>query len=108
VSVELYLGLGYQSDGPGTAKLVGDADMTISVHILFFGGSISIGMHEEFDVSGGSSTGGVAGRSRVHAARRAIASADDPPPPDNHFGTTMSADDWQTYCTSFALIGVGA
>ena len=25
VSVELYLGLGYQSDGPGTAKLVGDA-----------------------------------------------------------------------------------
>lgn len=107
VSVELYLGLGYQSDGPGTAKLVGDAEMSISVDILFFGFSVGFDVHEEFDVDDGSA---LAGQPAAHAQRAdAIGPADaDPPqqPTDNTFASSMTIDDWQLYCTSFALLGV--
>jgi hypothetical protein len=110
VSVELYLGLGYQSDGPGTAKLVGDAEMSISVDILFFGFSVGFDIHEEFDV-GGDDLAGVAGRQHAHGMQRnAISPADAGPPQqptDNTFGSTMMIDDWQQYCTSFALLGQG-
>jgi hypothetical protein len=109
VSVELYLGLGYQSDGPGTAKLVGDAEMSISVDILFFGFTIGFDIHEEFDVSGGDSL--AAGPQHANrGGRKALAGADDAQPPpkptDNTFATSMHIDDWQRYCTSFALLGV--
>jgi hypothetical protein len=108
VSVELYLGLGYQSDGPGTAKLVGDAEMSISVDILFFGFSVGFDVHEEFDVD--DSPSGLADRP-AHAQRRnAIAAAGDAAPPqqpsDNTFASSMQIEDWQQYCTSFALLGV--
>ena len=34
---------------PGPQLLAGDATLTVSVHVLFFGGSISISMHKEFE-----------------------------------------------------------
>ena len=49
ISVELYLALTYE--GPNPQLLAGDATLTVSVHILFFGGSISISVHKEFENS---------------------------------------------------------
>ena len=107
ISVELYLALSYESgDGPAgvPAKLIGDASMTISVHVLFFGGSISIDMHEEFDAGSG-------GSGEMHAVRRtasALTAADDPSETQTikTFGDLItSADVWSQYTTSFVPAG---
>ena len=98
VSVELYLALVYQSDGT-SSQLSGDAEMTISVHVLFFGGDIGFSVHEEFAGSGPSAFA-------ANARQQALAGPPADPPPHD-FGTYMTAQDWAEYCTSFALIGVG-
>jgi hypothetical protein len=96
VSVELYLALEYQDDGV-SSQLAGDATLTISVHIIFFGFDVSVSVHEEF-----------AGSSDTAPARQGAQRALTPlavVQPPNSFGATMTAADWAEYCTSFALIG---
>jgi hypothetical protein len=128
VSVELYLGLTYQST-PSGSQLIGEAQMSISVHVLFFGFSVSIDVQETFAGSSATSSAAhgspaVAVSGHHHAARRhhlathgaahkALASgsrsirhADVPDPTaPNTFGGSMTADQWDAYCTSFALVG---
>lgn len=104
LSIELYLALEYQSSG-GNSSLAGDAEMSISVHIIFFGFSIGFSVHKEF--AGSSSSAALS----QHAATRRINGASAPTDPLTDPATTMitsmSADDFARYCTSFALIGVG-
>ena len=108
VSVELYLGLTYISEG-GSSSLSGDAILSISVHILFFGGTISVHMHEQFDGFGHRrrccSWLGQAQAGRARGGARHLDPGD--PYPVNSFGGSMTDNDWETYCTSFALTGVG-
>ncbi len=108
VSVELYLALEYQSDGTNS-QLAGDATMTISVHVLFFGGSVGFSIHEQF-AGGGVGAHAVAGNAAGQRALSGLAGAAGPKaasPPPNTFGSSMSEQDWAAYCTSFALIGIG-
>ncbi|HEY2272982.1 MAG TPA: hypothetical protein VGH30_09410 [Jatrophihabitantaceae bacterium] len=95
VSVELYLSLGYESVG-GQSSLIGTAEMSISVHVLFFGATIGFSISESFGGSGTSSNA-------IGAAHPAALE----PHPSNHFGDSMTQDNWTDYCASFALIGVG-
>ncbi len=109
VSVELYLALSYESGDSVTgtpAKLAGDATLTISVHVLFFGGSISIGMHEEFDAGSSTETASL----RRGGDEFVLFSAEDLPPPPTQtiktFGDMItSADVWSQYTTSFVPAG---
>lgn len=103
VSVELYLGMSYESP---PSQLVGDAEMTISVHILFFGGSVGFSVHEEF---AGSSDAPQNAQRRVRTPQAIPAGGPkaDAAFPANTFGGSMSETDWAAYCTSFALVGVG-
>ena len=93
-----------------SAKLVGDAEMTISVHILFFGFTVGFDVHEEFDVSAATTRSPAAASMRTAAGRTALAGPTPTQPPreptDNTFGIVHEAADWEAYCTSFALIGV--
>jgi hypothetical protein len=103
VSVELYLALTYQSGGGGPDKLIGEADLTVSVHILFFGGSFTIGMSEEFDAGSGSQA--AFSRSRDTYV---LTAADDLPPGQTvkNFGDMItSADMWSQYTTAFVPAG---
>ena len=119
VSVELYLGLTYQSTD-GNSELIGEASMSISVHVLFFGFSVGIDVQETFaGSSSGGSGGAIAHQHATHrvghtaahralpgALPRAIRHADTPDPTaPNTFGGSMTADQWAAYCTSFALVG---
>jgi hypothetical protein len=108
ISVELYLALEYQNDGQGHDQLSGDAEMSISVHIIFFGFSVGFSVHEEF---AGSSTPPSAptvpasgpNKALTGASTTAVAGPLDLPA--TTMITSMSADDWATYCASFALVG---
>jgi hypothetical protein len=97
ISVELYLGLTYE--GPDPQLLAGDASMTVSVHVLFFGGSITISVHKEFE----NSTPAVSPQARL--GHHALAGPFDDSV-DNSFGGVMTADDWVQYCQSIAEVGV--
>ena len=102
ISVELYLALEYQVTD-GQSSLAGDAELSISVHIIFFGFDVGFSIHEEF--AGSSSLASQAGT--VPGARRALASSPQAGPLDDeatNLLTSMSAQDWERYCTSFALI----
>ena len=98
ISVELYLALTYE--GPNPQLLAGDATLTVSVHVLFFGGSISISVHKEFE----NSTPAAHPQVR-NAVNHALAGPLDDPV-DNSFGGVMTADDWVQYCQSIAEVGV--
>jgi hypothetical protein len=121
VSVELYLGLTYQSEPDGSNSLVGTATLTISVHIIFFGFSVGISMSEQFAGSGPTNHSNALSRrsdnadfraARKAAARAALGAKPDvnPPPfvPDetepNTFGGSLTITDWGTYCSSFAVV----
>jgi hypothetical protein len=95
VSVEFYLSLGYENVG-GQSSLTGTAEMSISVHVLFFGGTVGFSVSEKF---GGSDTSGDA---LGAAGPDALESH-----PSNHFGDAMTQQDWTDYCAAFALIGTG-
>lgn len=104
VSVELYLALTYHS-AEGQSSLSGDATLSISVHVLFFGGTVSVSMHKEFAGSSGASSNAM-----VNHHRAALAGGVHPQvtaEPVNTFGSSLTETDWQTYCTSFALTNVG-
>jgi hypothetical protein len=119
VSVEMCLSLEYQSDGV-TSSLAGDAEMSISVHIIFFGFSVGFDVHEDF--AGSDPNSGTFANSGSFASKAigdrfsSLALADSaaastlPPwvlnPKPNSFGTAMAQGDWDQYCTSFALLGV--
>lgn len=47
VSIDLELDLTYEKDGHDT-KVVGDATLTVSVHVLFFSATVSASVHREF------------------------------------------------------------
>ena len=98
ISVELYLALTYE--GPNPQLLAGDATLTVSVHVLFFGGSISISVHKEFE----NSTPAANPQLRTGANHALARPFDDPV--DNSFGGVMTADDWVQYCQSIAEVGV--
>jgi hypothetical protein len=119
VSVELYLGLMYEDDN-GTSTLIGEATMSISVHVLFFGFSVGIDMKETFagsDPPAQNSNHLAAARKHSastlhgHRATRSLAGAaalspdftPDPTKP-NTFGGSLSQGQWESYCASFALI----
>jgi hypothetical protein len=107
ISVELYLALNYE-DSNGSSSVSGDAEMSISVHILFFGGTVGFSVHEEFAGASDSEESGNA--VSAHARKKALAGAPAstvPPYPVNTFGYSIQQSDWDEYCTSFALIGVG-
>jgi hypothetical protein len=106
VSVELYLALTYISEG-GTSSLSGDATLSISVHILFFGGTISVHMHKQFEGSATDSGAPQIARRKRAALGGGVHQLDDATYPVNSFGASLSEEDWETYCTSFALTGVG-
>jgi hypothetical protein len=102
VSVELYLGMTYDFT---TGDLIGEATLTISVHILFFGFSVGIDMQESFAGSGSS---GAPPPRRHPAQQRALAGASpdftaDPTKP-NTFGGSMTQPQWATYCSAFAPV----
>ncbi len=108
VSVELYLGLEYQHSSDGSSALAGDAEMSISVHIVFFGFDVGFSVHEEF--AGPSTVAATPGGHVAGSRRKALASAtpaSDLADPATNFKTSMSKDEWAQYCTSFALVGVG-
>ena len=69
---------------------IGDAEMSISVHVLFFGGTVGFSVHEEF--------AGSSPPAAPNGARRAIAAplADSPPPPRD-FGSYLTPQDWAEY-----------
>ena len=101
ISVELYLALEYQSDGV-SSQLAGDAEMSISVHIIFFGFTVGFSVHEEF---AGSSAPSFAAHLQPALGGVSPAALTDPA---TNLITSMSQQEWARYCTSFALIGVGA
>jgi hypothetical protein len=110
VSVEMCLSLTYESDGT-SSQLAGDAEMSISVHIIFFGFTVGFSVHEEFAGSGPSSfASNTPGGERFSAFALTGTTVDVPPwvtnPKPNSFGTSMTQADWDRYCTSFALLGV--
>lgn len=74
VSVELYVGLGYQSDKakPHGGKLYGTASIKVKIKIAFFSTSVSVGIEREFAGS------------------------------DPTFAQMVTLDDWSTYCGAFA------
>lgn len=91
VSIEFYLTL--QHHDPGNT-LAGQAEMSISVHVLCFGGTVGFTVQESF--SGNSSSAVVDGKS-VHPDND----------PGDTFGDVLTSADWDEYCTAFALVGVG-
>ena len=98
ISVELYLALEY-TDPP--SKLVGEAKLSIAVHIIFFGFTVGFDVHKEFAGHSGSAA------AHPHAARALPGAATvGPPYPDNSFGAAMALSDWDLYCSAFALVGV--
>ncbi|MDT4921118.1 MAG: hypothetical protein QOI15_2020 [Pseudonocardiales bacterium] len=101
ISVELYLALEYQSSG-GESSLAGDAELTISVHIIFFGFDVGFSVHQEF---AGSSTPSFAARSKP-AALAGLSPAAATDDPATNLLTSMTEQEWARYCTSFALVGV--
>ncbi len=107
VSVELYLALSYQQDGSNSC-LSGEAEMSIAVHIIFFGFSVGFSVQKTF---AGSDPPGAVTKASVTEASTARASIIngmlDPPYTTNTFGSAMPYDQWAQYCSSFALIGVG-
>jgi len=103
VSVELYLGLTYQ--GPPSV-LIGEAEMSISVHILFFGGTVTVDVQEQF---AGTSGGTSAAVTQARKSRKALAAVHPDDETGSNFGDTMTTlADWDSYCTSFALVGTGS
>ncbi|HEX4520005.1 MAG TPA: hypothetical protein VH063_10535 [Gaiellaceae bacterium] len=108
VSVELYLALTYESGDSSAglpAKLIGEADLMISVHVLFFGGTVTIGMQEEFDAGSSDASPAVMHGREIFS----LAAADDDPPPTQTiktFGDLIdSADVWSQYTTAFVPAG---
>ena len=75
VSVELYVGLGFESDKakPHGGHLYGTASLTVKIKIVFFSTSVAVSIEREFAGS------------------------------DPTFIQTVSADDWAEYCDAFAL-----
>ena len=75
VSVELYVGLGYESDKgkPHGGHLYGTASLRVKIKIAFFSTSVSVSIEREFAGS------------------------------DPTFLQTVSADHWAEYCGAFAL-----
>ena len=73
VSIDLELDLTYEKDGANT-KVVGDATLTISVHVLFFSVTVSASVHREF-----------------------AGSHNDP-----SFADQVSEDNWNAYQLAFA------
>ena len=75
VSVELYIGLSYQSDKtkPHGGKLYGTASVKVKIKIVFFSISVSISIEREF-----------AGT-------------------DPTFVDMVTAGDWSEYCDAFAI-----
>jgi hypothetical protein len=75
VSVELYVGLGFESDKakPHGGHLYGTASLKVKIKIAFFSTSVSVSIEREFAGS------------------------------DPTFIQTVSADDWAEYCGAFAL-----
>ena len=75
VSVELYVGLGFESDKakPHGGHLYGTASLTVKIKIVFFSTSVSVSIEREFAGS------------------------------DPTFIETVSPGDWAEYCGAFAL-----
>ena len=75
VSVELYVGLGFESDKakPHGGHLYGTASLKVKIKIAFFSTSVSVSIEREFAGS------------------------------DPTFIETVSPGDWAEYCGAFAL-----
>jgi hypothetical protein len=87
VSIELYLQLGYSSDG-SYSSITGTASLTLSVQILFATKSFTVSVTKTFAVPGSSSS--------------AIAAADAAPGGPVSFDELIKLADWETYCAAFA------
>jgi len=72
VSIELYIALSYAEEN-GHSKAVGEATLTISVHVAFFGIDASVSVRKEFGGGG-----------------------------DPTFAQLVGPDDWEDYCEAFA------
>lgn len=105
VSIEFYLSLNYESDG-SSSQLSGTAEMSISVHILFFGGTVGFSVQETFAGSPPSQAG-MHTDALLLPAGGGPRALDAPAGGGNTFGDVFSPADWDAYCTSFALIGTG-
>ncbi len=73
VSIELYLGLTFQSKVPNGGSLSGTASVKVKIKIVFFSVSVSVSIHREFAGS------------------------------DPTFLQLIGPDDWAEYCDAFAL-----
>jgi hypothetical protein len=94
VSVELYLELGYNSDG---SQIGGTASLTLSIQVLFVTKSVTLSVEKHFDSPGGQAPTGLTPPS----APAAIAGTPAPPGPIG-FSDVMSPDDWVRYLGAFA------
>jgi hypothetical protein len=102
ISAEFYLGLTYESAGN---RCWGQAKLTVEIEILFFSFSVTLTVEREFANSGGGSaylpTGerfAALGTAAEIASLGRGAFGQVPPTIEE----TMTAQDWQTYCGTFA------
>lgn len=107
VSIEFYLTLNYEDDGT-SSQLSGTAEMEISVHVLFFGGTVGFSVQETFAGSSSSAGAHHVAADLLPAGGSARALRGAPANTGNTFGDVFTQSDWDAYCTSFALIGVGS
>ncbi|HEX3127053.1 MAG TPA: hypothetical protein VH394_06965, partial [Thermoanaerobaculia bacterium] len=73
VSVEIYIGLTFQSKVPNGGSLVGTASVKVKIKIVFFSVSVSVSMHKELAGS------------------------------DPTFAQMVEPKHWEEYCGAFAL-----
>ncbi|MFF0598793.1 hypothetical protein [Streptomyces antibioticus] len=95
-SLDCYLALTYYSSPD---RLVGEARVTISIHVCLFETSVSFGVRRELAGGGSPSTASrVSGKQ--NGKKSAAAGA-----PTQGFSDTYTQQHWNTYCNAFAPVG---
>lgn len=112
ISCELDLSLTYQVDNAGNSYVSGQAQLTASIHILFFTISIGVTIHKQFSGSGSAPPAqdpGIVRPRNAHAlppepapVASASGSYTDPVTPPTFASFITSADEWASYCAAFA------